>query len=73
MKTLILMTLLLLLIACGEVTPEQLEMQQCANYIRTQAKTAGDAKVSYDQARQACQEFIKEDPFTKPWDEEGGD
>ena len=73
MKTLMFMTLLLSLVACGEVTPEQLEMQKCVNHIQTKAKAAGDARPTYDRARQACEEFMKEDPFTKPWDEEGGD
>ena len=62
-------TVLLVLVACGEVPPEKLEMQKCANHLRLEATRAGEY-VSYDRARLACVEFIQENPFTKPWDEE---
>lgn len=70
----ILLISVLLLSACYYDDPDWvIEERACANYIQDKAKRAAERVPSTSDARQACKEFIEENPYTKPWEAEGGD
>ena len=73
MRTLALITLLLTLSACHYDDPDWVvEERACAEHVKQKAERAGESVPSTSDARQACEDFIKENPFTKPWEAEGG-
>ena len=74
MKDLLLIpTLLLFIGACYYDDPATVaEERACAEYMQRVAHNAGERVPTTSDARQACKEFIEENPYTKPWEAEGG-
>ncbi len=56
---------------CGNDQPSS-EEDVCARYILDKAQRAAESVPSTSDARQACKEFIEENPYTKPWEAEDG-
>ena len=63
--------LTLLLSSCYSDDPAVLDERACAKYMQNAAQRAEARVPSTSVARQACREFIEENPFTKPWKDSG--